>query len=130
MIQEFGEYVQYLIASILLFIFYKKFIANNEIALLDSSTGKDGSSKEDLAGYNAVSDQFDAMGAQTSLKAKVKSQIMNNLDGLDPEEIAKYEVLIEEIDQVVSNNPEDIAKMIEMLLSEGDTVLKSSRKDS
>src|SRR5574344_544890 len=29
--KEFGEYIQYLIAAILLFVFYKKFIASNEI---------------------------------------------------------------------------------------------------
>ena len=129
MIQEFGEYLQYLIASILLFVFYKKFIANNEIMLLDAAKGGKGTQGDDQ-GYGLVSDEFDAMSAQTSLKSKVKSQILNNLDGLDPEELARYQVLIEEIDQAVTNNPEDIAKMIEMLLNEGDSVLKSSRKDS
>ena len=130
MVQEFGEYIQYLIASILLFIFYKKFIAGNEIMLLDGGANKTGVDGEDQGAYNMASDEFDAMSAQSSLKAKVKSQILNNLDGLDPEEMAKYEVLITEIDQAVTNNPAEIAKMIEMLLGEGDAVLKSGRKDS
>ena len=129
MLQEFGEYFQYLIASILLFVFYKKFIANNEIALLESTSGGAAGSIDEQ-GYSIASEEFDAMSAQSNLKAKVKSQILNNLDGLDPEEMAKYEVLIEEIDQVVTNNPLDIAKMIEMLLGEGDAVLKSGRKGS
>ena len=130
MLQEFGEYVQYLIASILLFIFYKKFIANNEIMLLDGGTGKTTGSGDDQGAYNMATNEFDAMSAQSSLKAKVKSQILNNLDGLDPEEMAKYEILIEEIDQAVTNNPGDIAQMIQMLLGEGDSVLKAGRKDS
>jgi len=130
MVQEFGEYIQYLIASILLFVFYKKFIASNEIMLLDGGAAKTGADGEDQGAYNMASDEFDAMSAQSSLKAKVKSQILNNLDGLDPEEMAKYEVLISEIDQAVTNNPAEIAKMIEMLLGEGDAVLKSGRKDS
>ena len=130
MIQEFGEYLQYLIASILLFVFYKKFIANNEIALLDGGTSGGSAGGDDQGAYNLASDEFDAMSAQTSLKAKVKSQILNNLDGLDPEEMAKYEVLIEEIDQAVTNSPTEIAKMIEMLLGEGDAMLKASRKES
>ncbi|MEA3554574.1 MAG: flagellar basal-body MS-ring/collar protein FliF [Campylobacterota bacterium] len=130
LIQEFGEYVQYLIASILLFVFYKKFIANNEIMLLDGEGSKAGAAGEDQDAYNMASDEFDSMSAQSSLKAKVKSQILNNLDGLDPEEMAKYEILIEEIDQAVTDNPAEIAKMIEMLLGEGDAVLKSGRKDS
>ena len=51
-----------------------------------------------------------------------------DIDGLDAEEAAKYQVLIEEIDHVVTNNPEDIAKMIEMLLAEGDMSFKSGNK--
>jgi len=126
MIQEFGEYIQYLIAAILLFVFYKKFIANNEIVLMDgtgASKGKDGSSDED--DFDSELDAFNIGSEQSRLKAKIKSQIMNNIDGLSSEEIAKYEVLIEQIDNAVSNNPEDIAKMIEMLLAEGDVKFKS-----
>ncbi|MEA3288561.1 MAG: flagellar basal-body MS-ring/collar protein FliF [Campylobacterota bacterium] len=120
--REFGEYIQYLIASILLFVFYKKFIANNEIMLFDS----DGNKKPISEGedYDMNLDVFNAEAEQARLKSKLKSQILNNIEGLDPEETAKYQVLIEEIDASVSNNPEDIAKMIELLLSEGDSALK------
>ncbi|MBD3841755.1 MAG: flagellar M-ring protein FliF [Campylobacterales bacterium] len=123
--QEFGEYIQYIIASILLFVFYKKFIANNEIVLSEAGLkGKDGS-KDSVDDFDAALDEFNLQTEHSRLKAKIKSQIMNNIDGLDPEEIAKYEVLIEQIDKAVTNNPEDIAKMIEMLLSEGDNKFKS-----
>ncbi|MEA3497782.1 MAG: flagellar M-ring protein FliF, partial [Campylobacterota bacterium] len=123
--------LQYLIASILLFVFYKKFIANNAVMLLDGDTGtKGGKEGSDSELYDYAADNFDGMNAQTQLKAKIKSQILNNIEGLDPEELAKYDVLIEEIDHVVSNNPEDIAKMIEMLLAEGDTKFKSGNKGS
>ncbi len=121
--QEFGEYIQYIIASILLFIFYKKFIANNEIMLLDSGAKKDSEGKDE---YDFAEGEFNSVNAQNNLKAKIKSQILNNIDGLDAEEAAKYQVLIEDIDKSVSNNPEDIAKMITMLLSEGDTKFKAS----
>lgn len=126
MIQEFGEYIQYLIAAILLFVFYNKFIANNEIVLMEgsgTSKGKDGSTSED--DFDAELDAFNVGNEQSRLKAKIKSQIMNNIEGLSSEEIAKYEILIEQIDNAVSNNPEDIAKMIEMLLAEGDNKFKS-----
>jgi len=129
LLQEFGDYIQYLIASILLFVFYKKFIASNEVMMLDSNgeLKLGGGSSEDKELYDLNSAGFDGLTEQGRLKAKIKSQILNNIDGLDEEEAAKYQVLIEEIDHTVTNNPEDIAKMIEMLLTEGDHSFKSNK---
>jgi len=62
--------------------------------------------------------------AHGRLKTKVKSQILNNIDGLDEESAAKYEVFIEELDREINNNPADIARMIELLLSEGNVNFK------
>lgn len=121
-LKEYSEYIQYLIAMILLFIFYKKFIANNDISLLgeNGSSGKNG--EEDM---EHLYDEFDSRSEHTKLRAKVKSQILSNLDGLSAEESAKYEVLIEQIEKSVNEHPDDIAQMILMLLNEGDTKLKS-----
>jgi flagellar M-ring protein FliF len=120
-IKDYAEYIQYLIALALLFIFYKKFIANNEIEIIGTTGTKEagvtGSDEIDLG-------EFDNASAKSKLKAKVKSQLMNNLDGLNDEEAAKYEILIEQIDKSVSENPEDIAQMIIMLLAEGDSKFK------
>jgi len=124
-LKEYQEYIQYLIALILLFVFYKKFIAGNQITLLEGGTdggaGGVGGTGEDGEDFN----EFDSANAHSKLKAKVKSQILNNLDGLSEEESAKYEVLIEQIDKAVSDNPEEIANMIKMLLQEGDSKLKA-----
>jgi flagellar M-ring protein FliF len=121
MLKDYSEYIQYLVAMILLFVFYKKFIANNEIALLggNGSGGTSGNSE-----MEDIFDEFDSRTEQTKLKARVKGQILGNLDGLTAEESAKYEVLIEQIEQSVNEQPDDIAKMILMLLSEGDSKLK------
>ena len=122
MIKEYSEYIQYLVAMILLFVFYKKFISNNEIALVgDSASGGEGADPE----MEKLFDEFDSKTAQSKLKAKVKSQILSNIDGLSAEESAKYEVLIEQIEKSVSEHPEDIAQMIMMLLNEGDAKLKA-----
>jgi len=127
-LKEYQEYIQYLIALILLFVFYKKFIANNQITLLEGGEGKEGGAGGVGGAGGADGDdfnEFDSASAHSKLKAKVKSQILNNLDGLSEEESAKYEVLIEQIDKAVSDNPEEIANMIKMLLQEGDSKLKS-----
>ena len=68
--------------------------------------------------------EFDTNTAQGRLKSKVKSQMLNNIDGLDEESAARYEVFIEELDREINNNPAEIAKMIEMLLSEGNGSFK------
>ncbi len=123
-LQEFGEYIQYLIAIILLFIFYKKFIVNHEVVILGNNKTKNTNKDNDDAVdefMSGLEDNFDFTTAQGRLKAKIKSQILNNIEGLDEESAAKYEVLIEAIDKEISSSPEEIAKMIELLLSEGNT---------
>lgn len=129
LLKDLGEYIQYLIAAVLLFVFYKKFIASNEVVVLaDQGGGKNNSNNSNDDGF--ISDyehEFDVDSAHGRLKAKVKSQIMNNIEGLDEEDAAKYEVLIEHLDKEINDKPEQMAEMIEMLLSEGDMNFKSAR---
>lgn len=134
--QEFGEYGQYLLAAILLFVFYKKFIASNEISLMTQGGAPAPSrqpQRNPQSGGSAFEpedfeNEFDNRTAAARLKAKVRSQISNNIEGMDEEEAAKYEVLIEELDKTVNNSPQEIAQLIELLLSEGDTKLRGKRK--
>ena len=117
-LDEYKDYIQYLVVALLLFIFYRKFIASNDLVILGDAKKKEiGVDDEDLvkdmlAGLDDVLDQNTAHGR---LKTKVKSQILNNIDGLDEESAAKYEVFIEELDREINNNPADIARMIELL---------------
>lgn len=126
-LQDYKDYIQYLIVAILLFIFYKKFIASSDIVILGDGNKK----KAEVNDENIVGDmltnyenEFDIATAQGRLKSKVKSQIVNNIEGLDEESAAKYEVFIEELDKEVNNSPAEMAKMIELLLSEGNTNFK------
>jgi flagellar M-ring protein FliF len=121
-LKDFSEYIQYMIAAFLLFVFYKKFIASNEVVILGDGTkqrieGNDENLVQDM--LTDYENEFDTNTAQGRLKSKVKSQILNNIDGLDEESAARYEVFIEELDREINNNPVEIAKMIELLLSEG-----------
>ena len=122
-LRDFSEYIQYIIAAILLFIFYRKFIVSNEVVILGDGTRKNADgSDENLVKDMLLTDyenEFDAGTAQGRLKSKVKSQILNNIDGLDEESAARYEVFIEELDKEINNNAPEIARMIELLLSEG-----------
>jgi len=82
LLREFSEYIQYLIAAILLFVFYKKFIVNHEVVVLGDSNIAD-KSNEKSDSLDDYDDNFDLDSAQGRLKSKVKSQIINNIDGLD-----------------------------------------------
>ena len=127
LLKDFSEYIQYLIAAILLFIFYKKFIASNEIVILGDGVKQKVSSNDENLVSDMLTDfenEFDASTAQGRLKSKVKSQILNNIDGLDEESAARYEVFIEELDREINNNPADIARMIELLLTDGNSNFK------
>jgi len=121
-LKDFSEYIQYIIAAFLLFVFYKKFIATNEVVILGDGTkqrieGNDENLVQDM--LTDYENEFDITTAQGRLKSKVKSQILNNIDGLDEESAARYEVFIEELDREINNNSLEIAKMIELLLNEG-----------
>jgi flagellar M-ring protein FliF len=127
-LKEFSEYIQYIIAAILLLVFYKKFIAKHDIIVLDEKGNKvdqDGNVVDDdgqiIKDYE---NQFDKETAHGRLKAKVRSQLLNNIEGLDEEAAAKYEVLVDEIDKQINDRPEEIAAMIELLLTEGDAKFK------
>lgn len=128
MLQDYGEYIQYLISAILLFVFYKKFIASNGIDLSGSTGG--GSKKEQvgLADEDFDYESFNPNVEKNKLKNKIRNQILGNIDGLDKETAAQYEVLVEELDSQINNHPGDIAKMIELLLTEGDKKLKKQGK--
>ncbi|MDD2896265.1 MAG: flagellar basal-body MS-ring/collar protein FliF [Aliarcobacter sp.] len=127
-LRDFSEYIQYIIAAVLLFIFYKKFIVNNEVVILGDGTRKNADSNdENLVKDMLLTDyehEFDASTAQGRLKSKVKSQILNNIEGLDEESAARYEVFIEELDKEINNNSLEIARMIELLLNEGNSTFK------
>jgi len=122
LMRDFGEYVQYIIAAILLFVFYKKFIVNHEIVILGDKA--DAKKVDDSEVEIDLNENFDISGAQGRLKAKIKSQILTSLDGMDEESAAKYELLIEELDREIHENPDEIANMIQLLLSEGDSKFK------
>lgn len=123
-LQEFGTYIQYLIAGILLLVFYKKFIANHQVVIQgDGKTASTNSGDISIDGLD-YENEFDVDDARGRLKSKIKSQILNNIEGLDEEGAAKYEVLIEQLDKEVQEKPADIANMFELLLSEGNKNFK------
>jgi flagellar M-ring protein FliF len=127
MISEYSEYIQYLISAILLFVFYKKFIANNEINLNVGSSEAKESEKVGVSNEDFDYEDFNPSVSNSRLKNKIRTQLLSNIEGLDPETLTQYEVLLEELENDINNDPEGIAKMIEMLLVDGDAKLKNTK---
>jgi flagellar M-ring protein FliF len=132
-LNDFAEILKYIIVSILLFVFYKKFIIGGSLQL--SSLGvntsnvasrANNSSNNNSQDVNDVSfsdfeddldsGQFDKSMANKALKNRIKAQL-SNIDGMDEESAAKFEVLMENINEDVEKAPEEIGEMIQMLLS-------------
>lgn len=138
LMSEFSEYFQYILALVLLFVFYKKFIVKNEVVILGDGTkagaGKAGKPLDGDVNIPGLTDdtnleeEYDLNNAKNRLKSKVKSQILNNIEGLDEEDAAKYEVLIEELDKTINGEPAEVAKMIELLLAEGNNKFAGNKK--
>lgn len=131
LMQEYGEYIQYLISAILLFVFYKKFIASNGIDLAGGSSGGAAGGKKEQIGVADEDFEYESFNPnieKNKLKNRIRNQVLGNIDGLDKETAAQYEVLVEELDSQINNHPNDIAKMIELLLTEGDKKLKKQGK--
>jgi flagellar M-ring protein FliF len=122
LISDFSEYIQYLFTAILLFIFYKKFITNNEINLSTKPLLKDIQKTAEDEEFEY--DDFNPSISKNRLKNKIRKQLLENIEGVDPEMLVQYEILLEELENEVKNSPETMAKMIEMLLSEGNQKIK------
>jgi flagellar M-ring protein FliF len=128
--KEYGDFFQYLISILILFIFYKKFIAFGDIGgvsgVEDESSGATNKNKErvGVASEDFDFDEVDPNVTKNKLKKKIKNQILAGIEGLDSETAMKYEVLVEDLDEQVNHHPDEVAKMIEVLLSDGTEKLK------
>jgi len=134
-LNDFAEILKYIIVSVLLFVFYKKFIIGGSLQLssLGVNTGNVASRANNSSNNNSNSQdgndvsysdfeddldsgQFDKSMANKALKNRIKAQL-SNIDGMDEESAAKFEVLMENINEDVDKAPEEIGEMIQMLLS-------------
>lgn len=128
-LKEYSEFIKYLIVSLLIFLFYRKFIAatknqnENELnSIKTSSDNLDEESNNDTTDSNNRNiDKFSIesqnQDREKELKDKVYTQL-KTISNLDVESKVKYETLIDEINGTIDQAPEDIANMITLLLDE------------
>ncbi len=105
--------LKYLFAGIVLFVFYKKFIAPFSEKMLETY-------EEDVEEDSNISDEIMTEEDTSSLEQynEIKKKIESELGigaSLDQDEI-KHEIILEKIRKDVENTPEEVAKVLKSML--------------
>ncbi len=115
---------KFILATILLFIFYKKVILPFSQKMLETTIDdeEDTLQKQIVEEEESAEDTLDKF---KEIKKKVEEQL--GIDGEFNEEEVKYDVLLDKIRELVDNKSEDVAGIIESLFkSERDISLKTN----
>jgi len=116
--------IKFLIAVILLFIFYKKIIIPFSKKMLEETfeDHEESIQKQLIEEEESAEDTLDKF---REMKKKVEEQL--GIEGEFNEEEVKYDVLLDKLKELADNKSDDIANIIESLFkSERDISLKSS----
>ncbi len=116
--------LKFLLAAILLFIFYKKIIVPFSQKMLEETfeDHEEDIKKQVLEEEESAEDTLDKF---REMKKKVEEQL--GIEGEFNEEEVKYDVLLDKLKELVDNKSEDVASIIESLFrSEKDMTLKSA----
>jgi len=115
--------IKFLIAAILLFVFYKKVITPFSQKMLEETfeDHEESLQKQVIDEEESAEDTLDKF---RQMKKKVEEQL--GIEGEFNEEEVKYDVLLDKLKELVDNKSEDVANIIESLFkSERDISLKS-----
>jgi flagellar M-ring protein FliF len=113
-INKFLPIIKYLIALIILFIFYKKIITPFTQKMLQDINDQE--EEDDLDGVNSIETEADADALSEYQKAR--ERIENEMgigEGFD-EDYLKYEVLLQKFKDETEENVEEVAKLLETIL--------------
>ena len=110
----FAGFFKYLFVLVLLLILYKKVIAPFSIRMLEVSKEEDDLEKPTLNLED--DDDEDLVEKVQSMRKKVEDQL-GFRDGFNEDEL-KYDVILEKVKAMVEDAPEEVAALLEALLSE------------
>ena len=116
--------IKFLVAAVLLFVFYKKVIVPFSQKMLEDTfeDHEETLQKQVIEEEESAEDTLDKF---REMKKKVEEQL--GIEGEFNEEEVKYDVLLDKIKELVDNKSEDVANIIESLFkSERDISLKST----
>ena len=125
-LDEFGSYIKYIIIAFILLFFYNRFVGSKSLEQLAEEGFGVKMDADGAGGFGGVhnvaattfEETFNKKEEDDRLKQKIRQQILDNIRDVDETDFIKYEVLVEELTKKVDENPEGVAKMIDMLIDD------------
>ena len=112
MITPFIPLIKYLLAAILLFIFYKKFISPFAQKMLDDYNKEE--LEEELEEEIEEEEKDETLDKYNKLKRKLEQEL--GLDEDMDEDLIKHNLVVDKMRESVNEHPEELAKLIEALM--------------
>lgn len=101
--------LKYVLAGIVIFIFYKKIIAPFAERMLESSADKE----EDVESLLTIDDSEEEANRANDLRKRIEDQL--GISGFNEDEV-KYDVLLEKIKALIAEKPDEVASLFQTLI--------------
>ncbi|ASM35596.1 flagellar MS-ring protein [Campylobacter sputorum subsp. bubulus] len=128
-LSPFTALVKYLLAALVLYIFYKKIIVPFSEKMLEEQIEEYEPTKEDLGLMDIQEDTEDTLEKFKAAKQKVEEQLGLRDGNLNEEEL-KYDILLEKMQTIVSSKSEEIATLLQELVNNDGEIMSSISKDT
>ncbi|ASM37314.1 flagellar basal-body MS-ring/collar protein FliF [Campylobacter sputorum] len=128
-LSPFTTLVKYLLAALVLYIFYKKIIVPFSEKMLEEQIEEYEPTKEDLGLMDIQEDTEDTLEKFKAAKQKVEEQLGLRDGNLNEEEL-KYDILLEKMQTIVSSKSEEIATLLQELVDNDGEIMSSISKDT
>lgn len=128
-LSPFTALVKYLLAALVLYIFYKKIIVPFSEKMLEEQIEEYEPTKEDLGLMDIQEDTEDTLEKFKAAKQKVEEQLGLRDGNLNEEEL-KYDILLEKMQTIVSSKSEEIATLLQEMVNNDGEIMSSISKDT
>lgn len=130
-LSPFTALIKYLLAALVLYVFYKKIIVPFSEKMLEEQIDEYEPTKEELGLMDIEEDAEDTLEKFKAAKQKVEEQLGLRDGNLNEEEL-KYDILLEKIQAVVNSKSEEIATLLQEMVNNDGEIAASmmSSKDS
>lgn len=128
-LSPFMPLIKYLFAMLVLYFFYKRIIVPFSQKMLETQAQEEYiPTKEELGLKDIIEDSEDTLEKFKAAKQKVEEQLGIGSGTLD-EEGLRYDILLEKMQSIVGNKPEDVATLLQEMIKNDTNFTSISGKD-
>lgn len=125
----FTPLIKYLLAMLVLYFFYKRIIVPFSERMLEIQKEEEYvPTKEELGLKDIIEDSEDTLEKFKAAKQKVEEQLGIGSGTLD-EEGLRYDILLEKMQSIVGNKPEDVATLLQEMIKNDSNFTSIAGKD-